>query len=344
MAAAGAALALAGGLSACSSASTSASDASGEELTTLRVALGWITNVEWAGFWIADDAGYYAEEGLEIEWLAGGPNAPTTMASVAAGDADLGVEPSMQNWLQSIPQGNDFVGVGTVYQDTPSALLSLAEDPVESVEDMKGATILGQEGTQPLIDAMFRVGGDEPDYEFVPVGFDVAPLVEGQGKAYTAYATNQPIMLEETYGMSADDYVTLTYAELGLPQYGNVIYGDSSTIEEQSEAIEGFLRASIRGWLENEEDPDLGAQLAVEKYGADLGLDLTQQTRENELQIPFLQSELTEEKGLFWIDPERLAGPMYEGLEAAGVTDLPEVEDILDLSLLEKVYADGPLS
>ena len=154
--------------------------------------------------------GYYAEEGLDIEWIGGGPNAPTTMATVAAGDADLGIVPSTQQWLQTFADGNDWTALGALFQDSPGALVSLAEDPVYSAEDLVGKTVLGQEGTQINYDATFALAGLEPDYDFIPVGFDIAPLVEGQGVAYTAYATNQPIMLEEQYGMSPDDYVVTT--------------------------------------------------------------------------------------------------------------------------------------
>lgn len=309
----------------------------GEELTTIRVSLGWIKNVEWGGFWIADAEGYYAEEGIEVEWIGGGPNAPTTMATVAAGDADLGIVPGTQSWLQTFADGNDWTAIGALFQESPGALVSLADDPVTSAEDMVGKTVLGQEGTQINYDAVFALAGLEPDYEFIPVGYDIAPLVDGQGVAYTAYATNQPIMLEEQYGLSPDDYVVTLYAELGMPLYGNVVYGDSAYIEENGDLMEGFLRASIRGWEENGEDFAVGAQLSVDEYGADLGLDLVQQTRENELQQPLVVGEYGDP--LFWMDPELMLELMYPGLEAAGYTDLPDPNDYIDMSYLEAAHA-----
>lgn len=308
-----------------------------EKLTTIRVSLGWITNVEWAGFWIADANGYYEEEGLDIEWIGGGPNAPTTMATVAAGDADLGIVPGTQSWLQSFADGNDWTAIGALFQESPGALVSLADDPVTSAEDMAGKTVLGQEGTQINYDAIFRLAGMEPDYDFVPVGFDIAPLVEKQGVAYTAYSTNQPIMLEEQYGMAPDDYVVTMYSDLGLPLYGNVIYGDSSYIEDNADAMEGFLRASIRGWEENGKDPSVGAELAVNEYGADLGLDLTQQTRENELQQELVVGSYGDP--LLWMDTDLMTEVMYPGLEASGYDDIPAPEEYVDMSYLEAAHA-----
>ncbi|MWV51269.1 hypothetical protein GRS96_18520 [Rathayibacter sp. VKM Ac-2803] len=327
--------AVAAALSGCSGAATAEGD---DDLTTVRVSLGWITNVEWAGFWLADKNGYYADQGLDIEWIGGGPNAPTTMATVAAGDADLGVEPGVQGWLSSFADGNDWTAVGAVFQDSPASIVSLADDPVTSAEDLVGQTVLGQEGTQIDYDAVFRVAGLEPDYEFIPAGFDIAPLVDGQGIAYTAYATNQPITLEEQYGLSPDDYVVTLYSDLGLPTYGNVIYGDSGYIEGDSDVVEGFLAASLRGWEENGDDPAVAAQLAVDEYGADLGLDLTQQTRENTLQQPLVVG--TTGDPLLSMSVDRMTDEMYPGLEAAGYDDLPAPADFIDMTYLDAARAE----
>ncbi|MTE22964.1 ABC transporter substrate-binding protein [Microbacterium sp. ZXX196] len=334
VAATGATLVTAAVLAGCSG--TSAEEETAEGLTTVRVALGWISNVEWAGFWIADAEGYYEEEGLDIEWIGGGPNAPTTMQSVAAGDADLGINAGGEQWISSFADGNDWTAVGALFQESPGAIVSLADDPVTSAEDLVGETVLGQEGTQIIYDAMFRLEGLEPDYEFLPVGFDIAPLVEGQGKTYTAYATNQPIMLEEQYDMSPDDYVVTMYSDMGMPMYGNIVYGDSSYVEENGDVMEGFLRASIRGWQENGDDPAVGAELAVNEYGADLGLDLTQQTKENDLQQELVVGSYGDP--LFWIDTDRLGGEMYDGMTAAGYEGMPDPESYVDLSYLEAAY------
>jgi hypothetical protein len=98
------------------------------------------------------------------------------------------------------------------------------------------------------------------------------------------------------------------------------------------------MRATVRGWEKNEEDPEVAATLAVEKYGRDLDLSLPQQIRENENQIPLTQSALTKEKGLLWVSPEDIEDRMYPILEAAEMTDLPPVESYVDTSVLEDAY------
>ncbi|MDX6315384.1 MAG: hypothetical protein QOF84_5387 [Streptomyces sp.] len=335
-------LGLSGLLAACGGGDTAAAKSTSTSTAapaTLKVALGWIKNVEFGGYWIADDKGYYADENLTVQFVAGGPNAPDPTVSVSAGSADIGVHPSMQTLVESIPKGNDFVMIGTQFQTSPGGLLSLASDPVTSAKDLVGAKILGQQGVQPLLDAIFTVAGLAKNYTFVPVGYDPGPLLEKQGKAYTCFVTNQPITLEEKKGMKeGKDYTVVTYADLGLPQYSDIVFSKRSFLDSKADVLERFMRATIRGWQDNAKAPATAADLAVQKYGADLGLDLKQQTRENELQIPLTQSDLTKAKGLFRIDESLLAGDMFKALRAAGVKKLPDAAKIVDHSVLDAVY------
>jgi ABC-type nitrate/sulfonate/bicarbonate transport system substrate-binding protein len=324
-------------LAACASGDGGTGGGSGET-TSLRVALGWISNVEFAGFWLADDRGYYAEEGLEVEFVPGGPNAPQPTQTLAAGGAEIAIPVAMQAFISAVNEGNDFVTYGTMFQNAPSALLSMASRPVRTAQDLVGARVLGQQGVQPYVEAAMRLAGVPVEYEFIPVGYEPSPLVEGQGDVYTCFATNQPIMLEQQGMVQDRDFIVTTYEQLGLPQYASLLCSQRSWLAANRPVVERFMHATVRGWQDNATDPAAAAHLAVEKYGADLGLDLAQQTRENELQIPYTQSDLTRASGLFRLDPERLAGPMYTAYTAAGVAPLPDVAQIVDTTVLDAVF------
>lgn len=304
----------------------------------VRVALGWITNVEFAGFWIADDRGYYTQEGLDVEFLPGGPNAPDPTQTLAGRGAEIAIPAGLQAFLAAVNEGNDFVTYGATYENTPAGLLSLARRPVRTAKDIVGARVLGQQGLQPYIDAAMRLAGVPVEYQFIPVGYEPSPLVDGQGDVYTCFATNQPIILEQQGLVQDRDFIVTTYQQLGLEQYSGIVCSERSWLQANRPTVEKFMRATIRGWQDNAADPSVAAHLAVEKYGADLGLDLAQQIRENQLQIPYTQNELTASSGLFRIDPARLAGPMYTAYSAAGVTPLPDVAKIVDTTVLDNVF------
>jgi ABC-type nitrate/sulfonate/bicarbonate transport system substrate-binding protein len=306
--------------------------------TPVRVALGWIPNVEFAGFWIAQDRGYYAQEGLEVDFIPGGPNAPQPTATLAAGGADIAIPVALQAFLSAVNEGNDFVAVGTMFQNAPSALLSLARRPVRSAQDLVGTTVLGQQGVQPYVEAAMKLADVPTDYRFIPVGYEPSPLLEGQGDVYTCFATNQPIMLEQQGMKEGTDFFVTTYESMGLPQYASLLCSQRSWLDANRETAVKFMRATVRGWQDNAADPAVAANLAVTNYGADLGLDLAQQTRENELQIGFTQSDLTREQGLMRIDPQRMAGPMYTAYTAAGVSPLPDPATVVDTTILDDVF------
>jgi hypothetical protein len=69
-----------------------------------------------------------------------------------------------------------------------------------------------------------------------------------------------------------------------------------------------------------------------------LGLEIEQQTIHNRIQLDYVTSPLTDQKGIFWIDPEDVESNMYPSLRATGRPDLPPVETIFDTRPLEAAY------
>ena len=94
-----------------------------------------------------------------------------------------------------------------------------------------------------------------------------------------------------------------------------------------------------RGWTEDLKDPAVAAKLAVNKYGADLGLDLKQQTRQNELQYEMLKNPDKPGAPLLTLDRDTIAGPMYAAAKASGRDKLPEVDKLCDFSVMTEVHA-----
>lgn len=305
----------------------------------MRTALSWIKNVEYAGFWVALHEGYYAEEGIRPVLLQGGPNAPIPTVAVAAGDAVLGIDSDLRRFVDAVLNGNDLVMIGAQFQRSPAAVLSLPDRPVRQPADLLGCRFLGQQGTELNIESVLAIAGLPSDYRFIPAGYSPEPLLAGQGDAYACFVPNQPITLQMKYGMQPErDYVVTTWSELGLPGYANLLFCQRSYLDAHFDQVVGFLRGTIQGWERNRQDPELAARLAVDQHGRDLGLDLAQQIRQNEAQLPFLESAVTAARGLFWVDPDVLGGAMYDALRASGRRPLPPPERLIDLSVLEAVY------
>jgi ABC-type nitrate/sulfonate/bicarbonate transport system substrate-binding protein len=300
------------------------------------MALGWVPDVEYADLWVALDRHYIADEGLRFNYLPGGPNAPQPVLEISAREADFGDS----DWLpfcDAVTQGNDFVILASLFPVTPIGLISLPSHPVHTPADLAGKRFLVQgPNERAMLQALFRINGLPENYTMVPVGFSPEPLIEGAGDAYFCFVTNQPQTLKRMGLREGTDFFVTRLYDLGYRVSTSLLTIERTTLKNRRSEMVRFLRALLRGHAVNAADPAYGARLAVDRYGADLGLDLEQQTTLNRLQIP-----LETEPGSnipFWISEEALAGPMYAVARVSGRPKLPPPASLRDMSLLEEAY------
>src|SRR4051812_11747948 len=110
--------------------------------TRITVQLDWVAEPEHGGLYQAQARGYFAEEGLDVTLIPGGPNA-FVMPSVATGKADIGQADSTNTLLQQA-EGLPVVQIAAVFQDDPSGILVNADSTVHKFEDLQGKTIIAR--------------------------------------------------------------------------------------------------------------------------------------------------------------------------------------------------------
>src|SRR6202453_1847783 len=251
----------------------------------LTMSLSCIPDVEYADLWVALERHYIADAGIRFNYLPGGPNAPQPVLEISAGEADFGDS----DWLpfcDAIGQGNDFVILASLFPVCPVGLISLPAHPLRTPADLVGKRFLVQgPNERAMLHALFRINGLKENYTTVPVGFSAEPLLEGAGDAYFCFVTNQPQSLARM-GLreGADFYVTRFYV-LGYRVCTSLLKMKPKRLKNRRGEMVRFLGALLRGHAANAADPAYGARLAVDRYGADLGLNLEQQTTLNRLQI-----------------------------------------------------------
>lgn len=306
----------------------------------VKVAIGWINNVEYAGVWLGIENGYFKDEGLDVKTLPGGPNAPPPPVTVASGGAEIGYG----NWLpylDALARGNDFVLVAGTFPVSPLGILSLPGKPILKAADIVGKKLLVQgPNERTAIDATLALNNLPKQWEAVPAGFSPEPLLAKAGDGYTAFGTNQAVTLEVKMNMvRGKDFFFTSFDSMGYRYYTNLVFAKRDWLAANRPIMLGYLKGLTRGWMENAKDPAVAAKLCVTKYGADLGLDLKQQTRQNELQIGMLKNPDKPNLPLLVLDKETIAGPMYAAAKASGRDKLPEIDKLCDFSLMEEVHA-----
>lgn len=313
-----------------SSSGSGSGGSAGGDLRSLTVQLGWIANVENAGEFLADEKGYYEEEGLAATLTPGGPGA-ILEPTVASGAALIGLS-SADTIAQANAQGAGLKIVGVTLQKNPSAVMSLASNPIPTAKDLEGKKLGLQQTADLIYDAFFQKAGvDSSQVTRIPVQFDPAPLVSGEVDAFASFQTNQPIAL----AAQGIETVTFLLADYGYNLFADAFFVTEDTLadEDTRETVIRFLRATRRGWEDALADPADAAGVVVDSFGADLDLDVEGQTATLEAFIPLIQPPDIEEFGLFWMTEEAIAA----NVETMNSVDITADNSLFTNELLEEL-------
>lgn len=303
-------------------------------LKRVSVQLGWIKNAEFAGLFVADQRGWFAQEGLDVTFISGGAGIDP-INIVRANPSYLGVVASSGALINAVSRGAKLKALAAYYQKHPNCFLMVDDSPIKSYKDFEGRRIGVQPEGEHYLQALAAAHGLQMSkIQVVRVGFDPTPLLTGQLDAYMAWIINQPYRLEK----AGKKWRALLLADNpGLNFYAMLPFATDQMIKEQPDVIEGFLRASLRGWQSVIENPDEAARITVEKYlpGADLDAEKWLLKHAN----PITVSDDTKKYGLGWMDLKvweagRDTLHKYKQIERA-----PDVAELVDLSFLKKLQA-----
>ncbi len=326
-------------LAACGSSGSSGSgSASGgaKSFGALNYRLSWIKNAEFAGAYIADTKGYYKAAGFSsVNLIAGGPTADLAETDVTTGKAFVGITaPDVTS--AAILKGAPVITIGAQYQKNPFAVMSLASKPIKVPEDMYGKKIGVQAANEAVWTAFLKARKlDASRITKVPVQFDPTPLTKGTVDGWFSFITNEPNLLK----VKGVKTVTFELADYGYPLVSETYVVLKSALTKDRDKIKALLTADIKGWKGNLADPALGAQLAVNTYGKDLGNTVVEQTLESTSQNSLIVTADTKKNGLFTITPE-LIEQNIKTLAFAGLTI--KAEQLFDTSIIDEVYKEQP--
>ncbi len=296
----------------------------------VTVQLAWAHQYQFAGFYAADQQGYYAEEGLDVTLLSRPEVAVDVTASVVDGLADFAVTFGA-GLVVDRSRGRPVTAIATIYRRYPLAFMTLAESGITRPQNFPGHTIrtLTPGGSAVAFEAMMtRLGLDPDSVEQVDVGYHLAPFFAGELDIWPGYLPNEPLTArEEGYEVNLilpDDY--------GIHLYGDVLFAADRLIEENPDLVLRFLRATLRGWQWAIENPQEAGPLAL-KY--DSTLDAAQQAAMMEASVPLVY---TGEDHIGWMRDEVWQG-MYDILLEQALLDQPfDVHEAYTMEFLEGIY------
>ena len=301
----------------------------------LAFQLSWIKNVEFAGEYIADTNGYYKDAGFSsVKLISGGPTVQQD-AVVASGKAMVCISaPDITS--AAINNGAEIITIGAQYQKNPFAVMSLADKPIKTPQDMIGKKIGVQATNEAVWNAFLKANKIDPSsIKKTVVQFDPQPLVAGEVDGWFSFVTNEPNLLK-TQGV---DTVTFLLADYKYPLVSETYVVKKSDLTGKRDAIKAMLVADIKGWHENIKDPTLGARLAATVYGKDQKLTVAEQTLESKSENELIATPDTKANGLFTITDTRLD----ENIATLALADITITKDkLFDMSVIKEVYDENP--
>ena len=231
--------------------------------------LKWVTQAQFAGYYVAKDKGFYEEEGLNVTILPGGPDiAPTQV--IAGGGADVTVE-WMPAALAAREKGLPLVNIAQPFKSSGMMLTCLKETGITKPEDFKGKTLgvwfFGNE--YPFLSWMATLGipttGGADGVEVLKQGFNVDPLLQKQAACISTMTYNEYWQVIDA-GIAEGDLVTFKYQDMGVSTMEDGLYVLEEKLKDPAfeDKMVRFVRASMKGWKYAEANPDEAAMIVLD--------------------------------------------------------------------------------
>jgi NitT/TauT family transport system substrate-binding protein len=231
--------------------------------------LKWVTQAQFAGYYVAKDKGFYTEENLDVEIKPGGPDiAPPQV--IAGGGADVIID-WMPSAMASREKGVPLVNIAQPFKSSGMMLTCLKETGITKPEDFKGKTLgvwfFGNE--YPFLSWMSQLGisteGGADGVTVLKQGFNVDPLLQKQAQCISTMTYNEYWQVIDA-GISEDQLVTFKYEDQGVATLEDGLYALEDSLKDEAfvDKMVRFVRASMKGWKYAEENPDEAAEIVLE--------------------------------------------------------------------------------
>jgi NitT/TauT family transport system substrate-binding protein len=237
-------------------------DAGDEANQDITIGLGFVPNIQFAPFYVADAKGYYQEEGLEVTFNHHAAGADL-FGPLVAGDEGM-LMAGGDEVLQASSQGAPLVYVAEIFRQYPVALIVPADSDIQAVADLAGHSVglPGEYGANyiGLLALLEDAGLTRDDIELQSVGFTQATaLLSGEVDAVMGYINNEPIQIEKG-GMEVR---TFPVSE-AKPLVSNGLVVTSQTLDDDPEQVEKLVAATLKGLQYTIEHPDEALEIAKE--------------------------------------------------------------------------------
>ena len=231
--------------------------------------LKWVTQAQFAGYFVAKDKGFYKDEGLDVTIKPGGPDVAPPQV-IAGGGADVIID-WMPSALASREKGLALVNIAQPFKRSGMMLTCRKDSGVKTPSDFPGRTLgvwfYGNE--YPFLSWMSQLGvptdGSAGGVTVLKQGFNVDPILQKQADCVSTMTYNEYWQIIDA-GLGADELVTFKYEDQGVATLEDGLYVLEDNLNDPAfvDKMARFVRASMKGWAWARENSDAAADIVLE--------------------------------------------------------------------------------
>ncbi len=236
-------------------------------LVKVRLQLKWMHQFQFAGYYAAQEKGFFRAAGLEVELLPAKPGIkPSDL--LFSGEVDYAVMSPVV--LIERQQGKPFVVLASIFQHSASAFMGIKGHGIETLSDLRGKRVMFTADSDGENQAMLITNGVPlQSVTTVEHSWNLDDLISGKVAAQTIYLTNEPYLLQQR----GIEPVLFKPIDFGIDFYGDCLVTTEREIYDHPERAEAFLHAVKEGWRYALNHPEEIARLVRDKYSHDKSLE-----------------------------------------------------------------------
>ena len=265
-----------------------ASDAGAPAQVALKLALDWVPEPEFGGFYAARESGAYKRHGIGIEIQGGGAGVPV-LQMVATGRADFGTV-GADELLTARARGADLVAVFAVFQTSPQGIMVHASRKLQKLGDAFHSGTLALE-TGKAYAAYLKKKFAWDGVKIVPYDGGVAHFLADPSFGQQCYVTSEPIAARK----KGVEPTVFLIADSGFNPYATVVVTRRELLQKKPELVKEFVLATREGWRDYLDHPEATNALLAQLSSA---LDAATLSAASEAQRPLIENDDSKQHGL----------------------------------------------
>jgi NitT/TauT family transport system substrate-binding protein len=297
----------------------------------VKLQLKWLHQAQFAGFYMAQEKGYYAKENIKITFLEGGRDI-NIAERVISGKADFGIM-APESILNNRSRGGPVTALAAIYRRSSTVFVARADSSIVRPSDFAGKTVAvggkGFEEAEIQFQAMMKkLGINLSKIRTIPFDPNYEAFYRNKADIAATYYTTGLIKMRKK-GMKLN---LIWPGDYGINFYSDTLATTEKMISDNPDLVERFMRATMKGWQDAIEDYRQAVVVTL-KYAHDQDSDM--QTAMMEAMLPLVH---TGEDQIGWMKPE-IWHEMYGTLSAQGLLEKPfDVDQAYTMRFIKEIY------